>query len=203
MSLYSKELFDWADQVFNRVLTYRPTLIATYLLTVDVIVRGIPGDLVECGVYAGVQCAAMAKVLMAMGVQDRRVHLFDSFSGLPAPGPEDHEIRGNGITEPGYLSCSLEKVRQNMQEWGIPDSLLVYHPGWFEDTMPGGVEKIALLRLDGDLYESTKTAMERVYPLLVDGGWCICDDYNFGGVRKAVHDVTMPQPIYWLKGTKQ
>lgn len=205
LELYPPEVEAWMFHVeaCGDVLTYRATLAATFMLARDVIARGVPGDLVECGVYAGAQCAAMAKAIIAAGATGRKVHLFDSFAGLPAPGPEDHEVRGSGITEAGHLSYSLGGVRENMAAWGVPDELLVYHPGWFKNTMPGGVEKIALLRLDGDLYESTKTAMQHLYPLLSDTGWCICDDYNFSGVRKAIHEVTMPQPVYWLKGTKQ
>jgi hypothetical protein len=98
-----------------------------------------------------------------------------------------------------------------MRNWGIPDELLVWHPGLFQDTMagaklnPGGwtnendnPKQIALLRLDGDLYESTRIAMF-LYPLVSKGGWVICDDYQLSGARKAVHEVVMPGPVYWVK----
>lgn len=179
----------------QRALSSSETLRATYQMAQLVLKNNVPGDFVECGVFAGAQCAAMALACVEVG-QHRRIHLFDSFAGIPAGGEFDSEW-----THPvGTSACSLEAVQGHMREWGVPDSMLVYHPGMFADTMPAsGIEKIAILRLDGDLYESTKECLQHLYPNVVRGGWVICDDFHLSGARKAVLDHIgggFP-PIYW------
>ncbi len=78
----------------------------------------------------------------------------------------------------------------DFKEWGIPDELLMYHPGWFKDTVASMMQTpIALLRLDGDLYESTKVCAETLYPLVSPGGWIIVDDFSLSGARKAFLEV--------------
>lgn len=187
------------------------TLRATYDTAAALIANGVPGDFVECGVYAGGECAAMA--LSIKNGQwcewNRRVHLFDSFQGMPQCGPEDSEFLASG-NKPGEACCPLDHVQRNMRNWGIPGELLVYHQGWFADTMRvmmdgdpvanGGPQQIALLRLDADLYESTKICLERLYPRVVKGGALIIDDYPLSGCRKALHEVVgYPQPIQFWK----
>jgi O-methyltransferase len=202
---------DFLDTVAKRALSTRATIQASYDIASAVLARGTPGDFVECGVYAGANAAAMARAILDhYGNQwhcglIRRLHLFDSFEGIPQAGPEDHEYLEAGH-KAGLSACSLEAVKSNMREWGIPDELLVWHRGWFADTIPfasGDVplslKQIALLRLDGDLYESTKVCMEHLYPLVSLGGWVICDDYHLSGARKAVNEVVMPGPAYWIK----
>ena len=223
------------DSIASLALAHRETTEQSYQMAADVIRRGVPGDFVECGVFAGAQCAAMAQALMRTPGSDgvinvqpgRRVHLFDSFAGIPEPGPNDLELQASG-NQPGSACCSLEQVKEYMKLWGIPEELLVYHPGWFSETlapvlettvlqMPGGstpqlpsnvvshagwrveLKAIAVLRLDCDLYESTKICMEVLYPLLSPGGWLIVDDWNLSGCRKAVDEVTMLHPAYFQK----
>lgn len=196
------------DHIGRRALSTAHTLRATCDLAKQCIMQGIPGDFVECGVFQGVQCAAMAKACMELGVRDRKVHLFDSFAGIPQAGPEDKEYLAAGH-KAGLSSASIEDVIGNMEEWRVDPSLLVYHHGWFEETVPlavaptepGAVQRIksiALLRLDGDLYKSTKVCMEHLYPLLSPGGWCIADDYHLSGCRKAITEkIGHPGPVYW------
>ncbi len=197
-------------------LGYRATLHSTYMLACDAIERGLPGDFAECGVYAGAECAVMARAIMdceGWHASDdinepkkwfyqegsRRVHLFDSFQGIPQPGPEDHELTQAG-NPAGDASCPMADVQKNMRAFGIPDELLVYHPGWFEDTMPGFSTPLAILRLDGDLYTSTKTTLQHMYPMLARTGWLIVDDYPLSGCRKALHEmVGYLQPAYFQK----
>jgi hypothetical protein len=181
-------------------LGYRETLATTYMLTRDVIERQVPGDFAEAGVYAGAECAVMARAIMDHPREyKRRVHLFDSFQGIPQPGPEDSEFMTAG-NPAGDACCPMEDVQKNMRAFGIPDELLVYHPGWFADTMPGWTTQLALLRLDGDLYESTKTALTHLYPTLVRAGWLIVDDYPLSGCRKALQEcVGYLQPGYWQR----
>lgn len=215
----------WLEMVKYSGLGDTETFEATYDICRAVLERGVPGDFVECGVYAGAQAAIMAKAIL-----DRheilaapshihfgnytRVHLFDSFAGIPAPGAHDPELAQN---VGGESAVSLEDVKANMKRWGIPDELLVYHVGLFEDTVelwiqtrqyanevnyPRRVPDIAVLRLDGDLYESTKVCMEHLEPLVSRGGWIIVDDFNLSGCRKAVMEHSIPAPVYWRKPTK-
>jgi O-methyltransferase len=188
-------------------LSYKWTLADSYRCAKQLIEERIEGDFVECGVYAGAQCAAMAKAIIEEPEWDgRRIHLFDSFSGIPAAGPEDLEYLKAGHMA-GLSACSLEQVKANMAAWGIPSKMLVYHPGMFEGTVPRSIRigtvgpKIALLRLDGDLYRSTKVCIENLYPLLSQGGICIADDYALSGCRLAVDEFMQGNfsPIYWRK----
>ncbi len=189
----------WLRAVAQSMLGEYPTLTATFELAKSLIDREVPGDFVEAGVYAGAECAVMAKAMMVTGATGRRVHLFDSFQGMPHCGPEDLEfIEAN--KQPGEARCSLAGVQTNMRRWGIPESLLVYHPGWFQQTLPcDDPAVIALLRMDGDLYESTKPCMAHLYPKLSVGGWAILDDYPLSGARKAMHETVIPQPVYWQR----
>jgi len=184
-----------------QALANPPTVAASYWLAKMCIEEGIPGDFVECGVFCGSQCAAMARAIMDSGETGRRVHLFDSFQGIPKPGPHDNDIRPllEGSAEPVSMQ-TVEQVRGHMERWGVDPAMLVYHPGWFEDTVHNAdVERIALLRLDGDLYSSTKVCIEHLYPKLGIGGWVIVDDWNLDGARKAVQELLGPQHIYFQR----
>jgi len=214
MSIISWPLDKWLDNVALAALSSKETLLATYDLARNVIERDVPGDFVECGVFGGAQCAVMARAIMqcyaigngrklAEGVP-RRVHLFDSFEGVPAPGEHDLEW----VHPAGISLCTLEGVKQHMVEWGIPEELLVYHQGWFKDTLwqatdcqrSTWINKIAILRLDGDLYESTKVCMDHLYPLVSPGGWIIVDDFQLSGARKAfLETVGDTGPAYFQK----
>ena len=122
-------------------------------------------------------------------------------------GPEDSELAHKPA---GEAKCSLEDVKRNMRDWGIPDELLVYHPGWFQEVLPmempatliGRLDpgwRIAVLRLDGDLYRSTKVCMDYLYPLVPPGGYVIVDDFDLSGCKKAILEATNPAPIYFRK----
>lgn len=194
----------------DRALSTRQTLEATYGMAADCINRAVPGDFVECGVFAGAQCAAMALAIKRIGVLERPrriVHLFDSFEGVPAATLEDGDWL-EADHPAGQSACSLQAVQTNMREWDIQENLLQYHPGWFHETAPywGGKwaaekKQIALLRLDGDLYESTRVCLEHLYPLLSPGGWLVIDDFGLDGCRKAVLDFFKNTlwPIYYQK----
>lgn len=179
----------------QRALSSSETLRASYDIARLAIQNRVSGDFVECGVFAGAQCAAMALACLEAG-QHRRIHLFDSFAGIPAGGEYDLEWSHPA----GTSACSLDGVKAHMREWCIPESMLVYHEGLFADTLPkADIDEIAILRLDGDLYESTKQCLEYLYPKVVRGGWVICDDFGLSGARKAVLDHIgggFP-PVYW------
>jgi hypothetical protein len=202
-------LKEWLDNVALGALSSRETVEASFRLAVSAIAAGIPGDFVECGVYNGSQSAAMARAAY-YSPQIRRVHLFDTFAGIPASGPHDVEFRQAGHP-PGTSACSLESVKVHMAEWSLPEQLFVYHQGLFIDTafavscmgsrevFPNG---IAVLRLDGDLYESTRDCLPLI-DLVNPGGWIIVDDYHLDGCRQAITEkLGFPSPIAFKKHSK-
>lgn len=171
----------------------------TYEMTQRCLESGVPGDFVECGVFAGAQVAVMALVCDALpgDHSNRRVHLFDSFEGIPEAGPEDDSQPGIGrctngqgrLVSSGIAICSMEQCQAYMRKFGVNEDRLVYHKGWFQDTVPlWDGRPIALLRLDGDLYESTKVCLEYLYPYVSPGGIVIIDDYMLRGCRRAFED---------------
>ena len=151
----------------------------------SVINEGIEGDFIETGVLRGGACIFMRAVLKAYGVQNREVIVADSFQGLPK---SDMTQDGQNLNEFKYLSVSQEQVENNFKRYGLLDSQVVFLNGWFKDTLPTLNNKFAVIRLDGDLYESTMDALSNLYPKLTVGGYCIIDDYFLSGCRKAVDE---------------
>ncbi|WP_076819746.1 TylF/MycF family methyltransferase [Pseudofrankia asymbiotica] len=155
------------------------------------ITEGIPGDMVETGVWRGGTSIFMRAILRAYGVTDRLVWACDSFEGMPVSGPGSHpsdqETRlhlANAV-----LAIPLEQVRANFGVYGLLDDQVRFLKGWFRDTLPTApIERIAVLRLDGDLYESTTDALDNLYPKVSPGGFVIVDDYQIPACREAVHD---------------
>jgi O-methyltransferase len=201
--------------------------LATLFLQVKFLDRnGIAGDLVECGVWRGGASAMMALAhLSSSPTPTRRIHLFDSWCGLPEPRAEVDGTRavalaagsGDGRLRPiGECSATLMECRRLLeQNIGYPSDLLSYHQGWFQDTLPsldGSPDQIALLRLDGDWYESTAVCLQHLYPRVVSNGLVVIDDYGYWpGCRKAVDEFLehAPGPVmlhsvdssgrYWIK----
>lgn len=152
--------------------------------------RGIPGDLIECGVWRGGAAVFMRGYLKAFAIRDRTVWVADSFAGLPAPSlPQD---AGNDLSAANYpqLAISLGAVQDLFMRYGLLDAQVQFLPGWFRDTLPcAPIEQLALLRIDGDLYESTRDALSALYPRLSAGGFAIVDDYHcISGCRQAVDE---------------
>lgn len=146
-----------------------------------VLAEDIPGDLIECGVWRGGACILMRAVLAAHGDTLRSVWLADSFQGVPRSDPvryqADKGIRAEFAA--GILGVSEAEVRSNFERYGLLDERVRFLPGWFKDTLHDApIDRIAVLRLDGDLYESTIQALEALYPRLSPGGFCIIDDYG-------------------------
>jgi O-methyltransferase len=150
----------------------------------------IPGDFIETGVWRGGACIYMRALLMAYGVTDRRVWVADSFAGLPLPNPERYPADAGSILHKiGLIAVSLEEVKKNFAKYDMLDEQVVFLNGWFKDTLPHApIEKLAILRLDGDMYESTTQALDSLYPKLSPGGFIIIDDYILIPCRKAVDD---------------
>jgi O-methyltransferase len=161
----------------------------------------IAGDIVECGVWRGGSMMAVAHTLMGLADQSRGLYLFDTFEGMTAP--TDKDVAASGETaerlmaqsDPGdarsvWCIAPLEEVRQAVLGTGYDRSRVFFVKGRVEDTVPAHApEKIALLRLDTDWYESTRHELRHLFPRLVPGGVLIIDDYgHWSGARQAVDE---------------
>jgi O-methyltransferase len=157
----------------------------------EVLRQGIRGDFIEAGVWRGGAAIFMKAILAATKETNRRVWLADSFQGLPpldqhSSFDADHDLGANS-----FLSVSLETVRENFARYGLLDDHVLFVEGWFRDTLPRmSGETFALVRLDGDLYDSTMDGLTNLYPNLSSGGFIIIDDYGdqHWGSRQAVDD---------------
>jgi len=160
-------------------------------LTEATLAEGIPGDYIETGVWRGGACILMRAVLAAYGVSDRRVYVADSFEGLPRPDADRYPAdRGDKLFSFGELAVSEAQVRRNFEAYGLLDEQVVFLKGFFKDTLPSLTgHSFALIRLDGDMYESTFEALTSLYDGVSPGGYVVIDDYGImGACRRAVHD---------------
>jgi hypothetical protein len=152
----------------------------------------IPGDLVETGVWQGGATILMRALLAAYGDTGRRVWVADSFAGLPEPDHNQYPADKDDIHHKfnDVLAVSVEKVQANFTRFGLLDDQVVFLKGWFHDTLPTApIERLAVLRLDGDMYESTMDALVNLYPKLSVGGYAIIDDYGqVPSCKQAVED---------------
>ncbi len=178
-----------------------------------VLADNVPGDLIETGVWRGGASIFMKAVLEAHGATGRRLFVADSFQGLPPPELERFpQDRGDKLHKFDFLAVSQEQVEENFRKYGLLDESVVFLKGWFKDTLPAApIERLALIRLDGDMYSSTMDALGALYPKLSPGGFCIIDDYNLKTCREATVDyrrsngITSPiqaidgQGVFWRK----
>lgn len=162
----------------------------------------VPGDFVECGVWRGGSAGIMAQVLLKYDRHGTRLlQLFDSFEGLPEPTEADgeHAAQYSGGVNSGALKsvhqceAGIEIVEKLLiQSIGFPCERVRFHRGWFQETIPHlgrDPEKIAVLRLDGDWYDSTKVCLDFLYDRLSKSGVIILDDYfAWEGCKKAVDE---------------
>lgn len=174
--------------------------------------HGIPGDFVECGVWKGGSSRLMAQVLADSGSFSRQIWLYDTFEGMVPPTHDD--VRNNGKTakqmleeQESFRDRSLiwaigpeEEVRENLLESGYPQEKLVFIRGDVVETLKRRTpDKIAILRLDTDWYESTRAEIEALMPKMAPGGVVIIDDYgDWEGARKAVDEFLLnlsPRPF--------
>jgi O-methyltransferase len=157
-----------------------------------VVEDGIPGDLIECGVWRGGATIFMRGVLKAYGDHSRKVWVSDSFQGLPPPDATRYPADlGDTLHKMGGLAVGVEQVKHNFERYGLLDDQVQFLVGWFKDTLATApVEQLAVMRLDGDMYESTIQAIEPLYPKLSPGGFCIIDDFGSHASQagKAIED---------------
>lgn len=189
-------------------MTGRPRLDNVQACVEQVLAGQVPGDLAEAGVWRGGTCIFLRALLKLHGVSDRRVWVIDSFQGLPPA-----EAAQEQWTAPAHaaLAVPLEEVRRNFGLYGMLDDQVQFVPGWFGESLPGPVGPLAVLRLDGDLYQSQFDALTYLYPLLSPGGYVIIDDPREPGCAKAIsdyrtgHDITEPvqtvddYAVFWQK----
>jgi O-methyltransferase len=156
----------------------------------EVIKNRVPGDLIETGVWRGGATIFMRAILKAYGITDRNVWVADSFQGLPLPDAEKYPADTGDIHHKAtFLQVSLEQVKANFEKYSLLDEQVRFLKGWFKDTLPDApIEQLAVMRLDGDMYESTMDALSLLYPKLSVNGYVIIDDYILEGCRRAVQD---------------
>jgi hypothetical protein len=180
---YSPEMrengLDWPTEAVTMVGMKRLNSLEKCCLSV--IEDGVPGDFVETGTWRGGCGILMRAVLESCSDSQRSVWLFDSFEGLPKPDaaafPADSDDQF--WTFSSYLGVSVDQVKANFRQYELLDDRVRFVKGWFRDTIPSSnMGPISVLRLDGDLYESTIQALDALYPRLSPGGFCIVDDYQ-------------------------
>jgi hypothetical protein len=162
----------------------------------------IPGDFVECGVWRGGSAMVVAYSLLEMGETNRKIYLYDTFEGMSEPTKDDYLLSDKSVSAESELKkgkvkgediwclSSLSEVRNNMLSTGYPEDKLVFIKGKVEDTIPKTMPlKISLLRLDTDWYESTKHELTYLFPILVQNGVLLIDDYgHWAGSKKATDE---------------
>ena len=189
--------FEQVRLVSPYTMTSREGLLWTRRIALWAVDNNIPGSFVECGVARGGCSALMALIARDEG-KHRKTWLFDSFEGLPPQSELDgkqksvrhKDRRANDLAE-GYCYGSYEDVYQLLfDKLGLSRDAVIMVKGWFQDTLPDWKSKagIAVLRLDGDWYESTKCCLENLYENVSVGGYVIIDDYSLPGCRLAVDE---------------
>jgi hypothetical protein len=185
-----------------------------------IVAEGIAGDLIETGVWRGGGCIFMRACLNALGATERVVWVADSFEGLPDPSPDrekEAKFHHGKMMQDHYhkMAASFEEVSANFVRYGAMGDNVRFLKGWFADTLPNApVERLALMRLDGDYYDSTMDALNALYSRLSPGGFVIIDDYGedtWTDCRQAVdefrdtHAITAPiivvdsKCVFWRK----
>jgi O-methyltransferase len=194
---------DWP--LFGYTMTGRDRLDQLQECLETIADEDIPGDIVETGVWRG-----GSMMLAAALLPERTIWCCDSFEGMPVPTTGSHTDTED-FSDLDYLAVSLEQVQDNFSRFGLLNERVRFLKGWFSVSLPDApIERIALLRLDGDLYESTRDALVPLYPKVSKGGFVIVDDYgSWPGCKQAVteyreqHGITSPlipidnAAVYW------
>jgi O-methyltransferase len=175
--------------------------------------RNVPGDVIEAGVWRGGASIFMRAVLKAYGADDRTVWVADSFQGLPPSNEEEYPADAGDLHHTiEELAVSLEEVQANFRRYDLLDDQVRFLAGWFRDTLADvPIERLAVIRIDADMYQSTSEALAALYPKLSPGGYVIVDDYALEPCRRAVDDYRTAMGItdeirridwtgiYWLR----
>ena len=179
--------WDWPSVAHTMIGTRRMSNIRTLM---EITIKSkVPGDFIETGVWRGGACIYMRAILKAYDISDRTVWAADSFEGLPSPDPVHYPAdEGDKFSTYSELAVSLDEVKENFRKYGLLDEQVKFLKGWFKDTLPQApIKELAILRMDGDMYESTNDALQNLYAKISPGGFVIVDDYHVvEGCRKAV-----------------
>lgn len=154
-------------------------------LITDVVKNNIKGHVIETGVWKGGACILMREVLNKLG-SNKKVYVADSFEGLPIPDEKYLFDKDDYHYKLDFLSVSLKEVKRNFALWSTLENV-VFVKGWFKNTLHKLKTRFSLIRLDGDMYESTMDALVSLYPRLSVGGYCIIDD--MGAIVSCNHAV--------------
>lgn len=197
--------------VRSHTMTSAERLFALVQAVRYVCAAAVAGDIVECGVWRGGSMMAAAHTLRECGDTTRRLFLFDTFEGMSAPTARDVGIDGRAANEllaaqdrsdpeSAWCYATLEDVRAAMLSTGYEASRVHFVKGKVEDTIPAAApQRIAILRLDTDWYESTRHELEHLYPRLSPGGVLIIDDYgHWAGCRQAVDEYFASRGVHVL-----
>ncbi|MEK7017673.1 TylF/MycF family methyltransferase [Bacillus sp. FSL R9-9410] len=179
---------DWPRAAHSMIGRERMNQLHEALETV--VRENIEGDFIETGVWRGGSCIFMNGFLQANNITDRNVWVADSFEGLPTPNLEQYPRDfGDYLHSFDYLRVSLEQVQENFRKYDLLNDQVKFLKGWFKDTLPSApIEKIAIARLDGDMYESTMDGLVNLYDKVSTGGYIIIDDYGLPACADAVTD---------------
>jgi O-methyltransferase len=173
-------------------------LINLYRLVKKANTLRLAGDIVECGVWNGGSAAVMGVACRedSRYASARTIWLFDSFQGLPAPGTRDGETEKKAFFK-GWNKGDTENVRRVFKNVGFPDTQIRIVPGWFDATLKtAAVDRIAVLHVDADWYDSVKLVLDAFYDKVVPGGFLVFDDYGlWQGCRQAVTDFFVERDI--------
>jgi len=184
---------------------------STFDAVAYVIGRNVPGAFAECGVWRGRQMTLIAQALLQRGVTDRDLYLYDTFSGMVSPTPEDssrvqQEWQDRRKLEDGTTTwnrAELADVQSVMARSGYPANRVHFIVGDVRTRLPSHPQSpIALLRLDTDFYASIRAGLERLYPCVSSGGVLLIDDYGaarYPGVRRAVDEYFATRPTFLLR----
>ena len=191
-----REFFALWEQVEAYTMTSIERGYALYKAVEYIIEKNIPGCFAECGVWKGGSCMLSALTALRLGASDRQIYLYDTFTGMPEPSEHDRvawnnqSMRERGTEDLASWAVPADEVMQDLLSTGYPAEQIKLVQGKVEETLQRNVpERIALLRLDTDWYESTAYELEVLYPRLSPGGVLIIDDYgHFTGARKAVDE---------------
>ena len=172
-------------------------------LILHIVEDQVEGDLIETGVWRGGAVIYMRAILKILNVTNRNVWVADSFEGLPTPDKDKNplEAETSEVIKLMYqnFEAGLLEVKNNFQRFDLLDDQVKWLKGWFKDTLPGApIQKLAMIRLDGDYYDSTMDSLTNLYDKLSVGGFVIVDDYGedtWTDCRRAIHDFRLRQNI--------
>lgn len=197
--MYSEKDF---MEIYKRCREFTTTSIermySLYKAVEYVVSRGIPGGIVECGVWKGGSTMLCALTLIKLERTEKRLYLYDTYTGMTRPGEKDVSYNDEQARErweeiekrenTGWCRSSLEEVKGNLYSTGYPGEKLLFVEGKVEETIPSTMpERISVLRLDTDWYESTYHELMHLFPRLSENGVIIIDDYgHWRGAKEAV-----------------